>query len=304
MSKIAFIYPGQASQYVGMGKDLYENFEIAKSLYNQANDILGFSITDVSFNGPEDALKQTKVTQPAIFVHSIIVNHLLVEKGIQPQAVGGHSLGEYSALVAAGAIDFEAALKLVQRRGELMQEAGEISPGTMAAIVGLDADAVDAVCAEALATGIVQPANYNSSQQIAISGSVAGVEKAMELASAKGAKRVIPLVVSGAFHSPLMKHAQTGLKSQLDATQVEKANIPVYTNVKALPETSPDEIKSLLFQQLTAPVRWTELIVNMISDGVTHFYEVGPGNVLTGLIKRIDRNVPCTPIGTVEQINN
>lgn len=303
MSKIGFIFPGQASQYVGMGSDLYANSDIARKLYDTAGGILGFDVKKVSFEGPEEELKQTRVTQPAIFVHSVIVSRLLSGKMNRPDCVAGHSLGEYSALVAANALDFEDALKIVKRRGELMQTAGERNPGTMAAIVGLSADKVAEICRRAEKEGVVQPANYNSPQQIAVSGSVAGVEMAMELAKEEGAKRVIPLVVSGAFHSPLMEEAQTGLKNELDSADFRDAELPVYTNVMAEPAVEKAAIKDLLYKQLTHPVRWTELILNMISAGVDTFYEVGPGAVLTGLLKRIDRSASCTAIGTFEQID-
>jgi [acyl-carrier-protein] S-malonyltransferase len=286
-----------------MGSDLYANSDLARTLYDTANEILGFDVKKVSFEGPEDKLKQTRVTQPAIFVHSVIAAHLLSGKNKRPDCVAGHSLGEYSALVAANALDFEDALKIVKRRGELMQSAGERNPGTMAAIVGLSAAKVADICQRAEMAGVVQPANYNSPQQIAISGSVAGVKKAMELAKEGGARRVIPLVVSGAFHSPLMEEAQAGLKDELDSADFRDAELPVYTNVMAEPAMEKTEIKDLLYKQLTHPVRWTELILNMISAGVDTFYEVGPGSVLTGLLKRIDRSISCEAIGTFEQID-
>ena len=304
MGKIAVIYPGQASQYVGMGKDLYEQIPQAQNIYQTANEILGFEITKVSFEGPEEELKQTCITQPAIFIHSVIVTNLLAEKNIHPEVAAGHSLGEYSALVAADALSFEDALKIVKRRAELMQTAGEENPGSMAAVIGLASSDVEEVCQEASLAGIVQPANFNSPNQIAISGSVNGVKKAMDLAKERGAKRVIPLVVSGAFHSPLMKQAQLGLKEELEKVHFKQAKIPVFTNVTAQPVTAPAEIKELLYKQLTSPVRWAESIQNMIADGADKFYEVGPGNVLTGLLKRIDRKFAGITIGTLEQINS
>lgn len=304
MSKNAFIFPGQASQYVGMGKDLVEKYEIARDLYEKADDILGFKLSHISFEGPEEELKQTRVTQPAIFVHSVIVYSLLAEKDFYPELVAGHSLGEYSALVAADALNFESALELVKLRAELMQQAGEQNPGTMAAILGLSSTDLETVCKEAEKYGVVQPANYNSPLQIVISGSVSGVQRAMELAKESGAKKVVPLVVSGAFHSPLMESAQEGLKEKLEATQFEKAKIPVYTNVTAKPVTDPGEIKEFLFKQLTFPVRWAESMQNMTDDGAESFYEVGPKNVLKGLMRSIDRKIPVATIGTVEEIES
>ncbi len=299
MSKPAFIYPGQASQYVGMGKDLYEQNALAKSMYEQANEILGFELTRMSFDGPEAELKQTRITQPAIFVHSVIVSKLLQT---QPHFVAGHSLGEYSALVAAEVLTFVDALRIVKRRGELMQTAGDKNPGSMAAVVGLSAVDLEAVCREAEQAGIVRIANLNSPQQIVISGSVAGVERAVQLARERGAKRAILLEVSGAFHSPLMEDAQSGLREELDNVHFKKARIPIYTNVTAKPVVEPDALKDLLCRQLTHPVRWTEVVQNMIAAGASRFYEVGPGAVLSGLLKRIDGSVNCSAIGTLDQI--
>ncbi|MBD3288210.1 ACP S-malonyltransferase [candidate division KSB1 bacterium] len=302
MAKKAFIFPGQASQYVGMGVDLIQRYERAHDIYQTADDILGFKLSKISFEGPEDELKQTRVTQPAIFVHSVIVNLLLAEKGFRPDMVAGHSLGEYSALVTAGALGFESALELVKLRAELMQQAGEHNPGSMAAVLGLNAEELKNICKEAEQAGIVQPANFNSSSQIVISGSVEGVQKAMELAKENGAKKVVQLVVSGAFHSPLMEFAQNGLKEKLEATSFVKAEIPVYNNVTAKPVTEPVEIRELLFKQLTFPVQWAESIRNMILDGAGMFYEVGPKNVLKGLMRSIDRSVRVATIGTPEEI--
>lgn len=304
MGKISFIYPGQASQYVGMGKDLYDRISQAKSIYQHADEILGFKLSKVSFEGPEDELRQTRVTQPAIFVHSIVVTKLLAEQNFRPDLVAGHSLGEYTALVAADVLNFEDGLKIVKRRAELMQLAGEENPGGMVAIIGLSPSMVEEICQIVNASDIVQPANFNSPNQIAISGSVKGIKRAMGLARQKGAKKVIPLVVSGAFHSPLMEQAQLGLKQELEKTQFKQAKIPVYTNVTAKPVTAPNQIKQLLYKQLTHPVRWTELIQNMIADGSEKFYEVGPGNVLTGLLKRINRNIVGITVGTLGQINS
>lgn len=282
--KTAYIFPGQGSQYVGMGKDICEQFPIAKKYFDEADSILGFSLSKICFEGPEEELKQTKNTQPAIFLHSIAVWNLL--KPDDAAMVAGHSLGEYSALVAAGAISFSDAIKLVRLRGELMQKAGEENPGTMAAIVGLDAKVVGEVTCTAYPDGVVQAANFNSPGQIVISGSVSGVRKAMELAKERGAKLVKELVVSGAFHSPLMQPAKDKLKDALDKVAINDTKIPVYANVTAKPTQRADEIRNLLFEQVTSPVRWEESIVNMAADGATKFVEVGPGKILQGLVKR------------------
>jgi len=302
MATIAFLYPGQASQYVGMGKDLYEKFIQAKEIFDQANELLGFDLKSVCFDGPEDELKQTRVTQPAIFVHSIIVTQLLSAQNISPAMAAGHSLGEYSALVAAEALKFEDGLRIVKKRGELMQHAGEKQSGTMAAIIGLTGEQVTEICQEASSAGIVAAANFNSPQQVAISGSHEGIAKASDLAIQKGAKKVAPLVVSGAFHSPLMESAQQELKAALEEIDIQTAKFPVYANVTAKPVKNPAEIREMLYKQLTHPVRWVETIENMISGGATDFYEVGPGSVLAGLVKRINRNYPVQKKGKVEEI--
>ena len=267
-----------------MGKDWYESEPLARELFTSADRLLGFSLSGLCFNGPEEELKQTRNTQPAIFVHSVIVATLLKHSEVRMAA--GHSLGEYSALVAAGAIAFEDALALVRLRGELMQRAGEERKGTMAAVVGLTNEDVEALCREACSEGIVQPANFNSPGQIVISGTVMGVRRAMVLAKQRGAKLVKELVVSGAFHSPLMESAGEGLQKVLRETVIRDPDLPVYANVTAEPATSAAEIRDLLHRQLTRPVRWEQTIRNMVRDGVTHFCELGPGRVLQGLVKR------------------
>lgn len=284
MGAIAFVFPGQGSQYVGMLKDFAESDRATRELIEQADRILGVPLSSICLNGPEDELRQTQNTQPAIFLHSMAVARAL--KGVTPSMAAGHSLGEYSALVVAGAIDFEDALRLVRLRGELMQRAGEEQRGTMAAVVGLAPEALAEVCSTASAAGIVQPANFNSPGQVVISGSVEGVRKAMELAKLAGAKIVKELVVSGAFHSPLMASAGEGLRQALSKVNLRDAKIPVYANVTARPVRTAEEIRVLLHRQLTSPVRWEEIARNMAADGITDFVELGPGKVLQGLIKR------------------
>jgi [acyl-carrier-protein] S-malonyltransferase len=291
MSKKAFLFPGQGSQYVGMAKDLFENSVEAKEMIKTADDALGINLSYILFNGPEAQLKQTEFTQPAIFLHSVILASLI--RTLNVDAAAGHSLGEYSALVAAGSIQFYEAVKLVRTRGIAMQKAGIEFPGTMAAIIGLDMQTVSDSCSEASSEGVVQCANFNSPGQIVISGSVSGVKKAMEICKSKGAKLVKELIVSGAFHSSLMESAQIEFLNELNNTYIYDARFPVYANVTAKPVTKKDEIKKLLFEQLTSPVRWEETIVNMVSDGIDEFYEIGPGKVLQGLVKRINPDIKC-----------
>ncbi len=294
MGKTAYIFPGQGSQYVGMGKDFFEHDPESRALFRHADEILGFGLSALCFDGPEEELRQTRNTQPAIFLQSMVALRKMT--GRNPDMVAGHSLGEYSALVAAGALSFEDGLTLVRLRGELMQKAGDEQRGTMAAIVGLLPDAVEAICAEASSAGIVQPANFNSPGQIVISGSVEGVRKGMELAKARGAKLVKELVVSGAFHSPLMASARDGLKKKLDETPLHDAVIPVYTNVTAEPVTKAEDIRDMLNRQLTHPVRWEESIIHMVRDGADSFIEIGPGKVLQGLVKRIAAHVAVSGV--------
>lgn len=294
MGKIAFIFPGQGSQYVGMAKDLFENSVEAKEMILTAEEATGVQLSHIMFNGPEDSLKQTDITQPAIFLHSVVLAGII--RTIQPAMVAGHSLGEYSALVAANAIQFYDAVKLVHHRGKAMLQAGIEQPGTMAAVVGMPRTDLEKICEEASAEGIAQCANFNSPGQIVISGSVEGVRSAMKLAKERGAKLVKELVVSGAFHSPLMESAKDKLKAKLDVTPVYDARIAVYPNVTAKPVTAKEEIKKYLFEQLTFPVRWEETIINMIADGAEEFVEVGPGKVLQGLVKRINPDVKVSGI--------
>ncbi len=290
----AFVYPGQGSQYVGMGQDLFNHFPEIKDLYLKSNDILGYDLAKISFEGPEEKLKQTYITQPAILVHSAAVTLLLKNKKVNAEFAAGHSLGEFSALIYGGALTFEDGLKLVQIRSELMQKAGEETKGTMAAIIGLDPKTVERICEEASDSGVVQPANFNSPGQIVISGSVVGVSKAMEISKQNKARLVKELVVHGAFHSLLMESAKEAFEEALDFTDFKKVRIPVYSNVTGKPInefTLTQEIKELLYNQLTSPVRWEESIINMIKDGADEFIEAGPGKVLQGLIKRIDSAV-------------
>lgn len=300
MAKKAFLFPGQGSQYVGMAKDLFDNSVEAKEMIRTADEAVGANLSYIMFNGPEEELKQTEYTQPAIFLHSVVLASLI--RTLRPDAAAGHSLGEYSALVAAGAIQFYEAIKLVRQRGLAMQYAGTVMKGTMAAIVGLQPDVVNNLCKEASSVGTVQCANFNSPGQIVISGSVEGVKKAMELCKSNGAKLVKELVVSGAFHSPLMEPAKEKLQQALDETHFYNARFPVYANVTAKPVSDKDEIKKSLFEQLTSPVRWEETIQNMINDGIEEFYEVGPGKVLQGLVKRINPDVKVFGIDKYEDV--
>lgn len=291
----AYIFPGQGSQFVGMGKDLYESDASAKKLFDQANEILGFSLTDVMFEGTEEDLKQTKITQPAIFLHSIVKANLAGD-GFQPDAVAGHSLGEFSALVAAKSLSFEAALTLVYKRAMAMQKACEIQPSTMAAVLGLSDEKVEEICAS-ISDDLVVPANYNCPGQLVISGTISGVEKAVNLCKEAGALKAILLQVGGAFHSPLMQPAQEELAAAIHATTFAAPLCPIYQNVNALAETDPEQIKAKLIEQLTAPVRWTQTMQNMIQAGVTEFVEVGgTGKVLQGLVKKIDRAFPTSAL--------
>ncbi len=285
-----FLFPGQGAQFPGIGKSLYESSELAASLFEKGNEVLGYRITDTMFEGSEDDLKQTKITQPAVFLHSM-VSALAKSEVFQPMAVAGHSLGEFSALVAAKAIGFEQGLKLVQLRAEAMQKACEAAEGTMAAVIGLDDEVVEKICDGI--DEVVVPANYNCPGQLVISGSVAGIEKAVEQCSAAGALKAIVLKVGGAFHSPLMEPARKELQEAIEQTLFEKPICPIYQNVSARAETEPDRIRQNLIEQLTAPVRWTQTMRNMIDGGIEKFVEVGGnGKVLRGFVRRVDRKFP------------
>ncbi len=284
----AYVFPGQGAQFVGMGKDLYETSPIAKELFEKANDILGFRITDIMFNGTDEELKQTKVTQPAIFLHSVILAKTLGD-AIQPEMVAGHSLGEFSALVINKTLSFEDALTLVSKRAMAMQKACELNPSTMAAILNLDDKIIEAICAEITQSGeVVVAANYNSPGQLVISGTINGINIACEKLKAAGAKRALVLPVGGAFHSPLMQPASIELEAAINATTFHQPICPVYQNVTANAVSNPTEIQNNLIAQLTAPVKWTQTVQQMVSDGATQFIEVGPGKVLQGLVKKIN----------------
>ncbi len=285
----AYVFPGQGAQFVGMGKDLYENSQTAKDMFEKANEILGFRITDIMFDGTDEDLKQTKVTQPAIFLHSVILAKTLGDD-FKPDMVAGHSLGEFSALVANKTLLFEDGLELVYKRAMAMQKACEIQESTMAAIIGAKDEIVEEVCAEI--DEIVVPANYNSVGQIVISGSFEGIDKAIASLKEKGVRRAIKLKVGGAFHSPLMEPARVELEKAINTTKFSKPICPVYQNVNSKAETNPDIIKENLIAQLTAPVRWSNSIINMIENGASSFTEVGPGKVLQGLVKKVDRKMP------------
>ncbi len=287
----AFVFPGQGSQFVGMGKDLYENHTLAKELFDKADSILGFKITDIMFAGTDEQLKQTNVTQPAVFLHSVI-SALCLGDAFKPDMVAGHSLGEFSALVASGALSFEDGLKLVAARANAMQKACEKNPGTMAAIIALPDETVEHVCEEVSKEGkVVVAANYNCPGQLVISGEKDAINEACEKLKAAGAKRALPLMVGGAFHSPLMQPAKDELQEAIEKTNFSTPSCPVYQNVDAKPHTDPSEIKANLIAQLTSPVRWTKSVQNMIADGADDFTECGPGRALRGMIGRIDRSV-------------
>ena len=302
--KKSWIFPGQASQKVGMGLDLYENTDLGKNYYDLANDILGEDIKDISFNGPDEKLKITKFTQPAIFIVSTIISHLLLEKGHNPDGVAGHSLGEYSALAAAGGIDFETGLELVKVRSNSMDNAGKLIPGTMAAVIGMDRARVKELTQKLSSEKIVVAANYNTENQIVISGNIETVQDFIDIAKENGARMAIPLNVSGAFHSPLMKPAREELADKLDSIEITDINIPIYSNVNAKPTRKGSDIKKSLINQLENPVLWFDSINNMVNDRFSKFTEIGPGKVLCGLNKKINKDLFTNNIESYRELES
>ena len=304
MTKLGWLFPGQASQKVGMGLDLYNGTELGKNYFDTAQEILNCDIKSIVFQGPEEKLKQTEYTQPAIYIVSVILGHLIMDKGIKPNALAGHSLGEYSALTIAGAFDFKIGLRLVRDRAKFMAKAGQIEKGTMAAIVGIDDEMIESICSDYTGKGIVKAANFNSPGQIVISGTPDGIKWVINKAKESGARVAIELNVSGAFHSPLMASAREQLAEVLNSLEISDTNYPVYTNVDSKPVTNSNEIKDSLIRQLENPVQWSKSISGMKDSGIQSFIEIGPGKVLQGINKRIDRSLKCRGIESIHQLEN